>query len=225
MGGENLGESRAVDLTGKIMVVVIIIMFLVVVIAMCIHLFARNRNYWWRPQSESGRRFVFYSGEGEGEGEGGLDPGVVSSLPVLVGLEMEMEMECAVCLSEVVEGEKARLLPQCNHAFHVACIDMWFQSHSTCPLCRHPVSAPSPTNPHQTQTNSHPSSSPATLLIHIPTHTHIPSTSSSSSSSSSLSPSSTIFPQQDLKSPTTTSLKRLFCRDAPTSLDLQPPPI
>ncbi|KNA04688.1 hypothetical protein SOVF_197360 [Spinacia oleracea] len=37
------------------------------------------------------------------------------------------------------EGEKARLLPKCNHGFHVECIDMWFQSHSTCPLCRDSV--------------------------------------------------------------------------------------
>lgn len=45
-------------------------------------------------------------------------------------------MECAVCLSEFREGEVGRKLPKCNHSFHIDCIDMWFLSHSTCPLCR-----------------------------------------------------------------------------------------
>ncbi|KAJ8764135.1 hypothetical protein K2173_005044 [Erythroxylum novogranatense] len=44
--------------------------------------------------------------------------------------------ECAICLSEFVEGEELRVLPQCNHAFHVACVDMWLGSHSSCPSCR-----------------------------------------------------------------------------------------
>lgn len=51
-------------------------------------------------------------------------------------------MDCAVCLSEFEEGETGRVLPKCNHSFHIDCIDMWFQSHSTCPLCRAPVEAP-----------------------------------------------------------------------------------
>ncbi|KAI3968503.1 hypothetical protein MKX01_007813 [Papaver californicum] len=45
-------------------------------------------------------------------------------------------LECAVCLSEFEENEIGRMLPKCKHSFHVECIDMWFHSHSTCPLCR-----------------------------------------------------------------------------------------
>ncbi|KAF3530894.1 hypothetical protein DY000_02042742 [Brassica cretica] len=45
-------------------------------------------------------------------------------------------IDCAVCLSEFEDGEPGRVLPSCKHAFHVECIDMWFHSHSTCPLCR-----------------------------------------------------------------------------------------
>uniref|UniRef100_A0A5B7BYM5 RING-type E3 ubiquitin transferase n=1 Tax=Davidia involucrata TaxID=16924 RepID=A0A5B7BYM5_DAVIN len=48
---------------------------------------------------------------------------------------------CAVCLHDVSHGERYRKLPKCNHCFHVDCIDPWFQSHSTCPLCRRQVSA------------------------------------------------------------------------------------
>ncbi|KAH7576139.1 hypothetical protein ACOSQ2_003913 [Xanthoceras sorbifolium] len=46
---------------------------------------------------------------------------------------------CAVCLEGIAEGEKFRRLPECKHCFHVECIDAWFQSRSTCPLCRNDV--------------------------------------------------------------------------------------
>ncbi|KAF5737289.1 zinc finger family protein [Tripterygium wilfordii] len=45
--------------------------------------------------------------------------------------------ECAICLGEFVDGEKVRVLPKCNHGFHVRCIDRWLVSHSSCPNCRH----------------------------------------------------------------------------------------
>lgn len=44
--------------------------------------------------------------------------------------------ECAVCLSEFQENESLRLLPKCDHAFHLPCIDTWLRTHSNCPLCR-----------------------------------------------------------------------------------------
>lgn len=28
------------------------------------------------------------------------------------------------------------LVPKCNHAFHIYCIDTWLRSHTNCPLCR-----------------------------------------------------------------------------------------
>ncbi|GMJ08553.1 Arabidopsis Toxicos en Levadura 72, DAF-Like gene 1 [Hibiscus trionum] len=45
--------------------------------------------------------------------------------------------ECPICLGEFVGGEKVRVLPKCNHGFHVRCIDTWLLSHSSCPNCRH----------------------------------------------------------------------------------------
>ncbi|KAF3341342.1 RING-H2 finger protein ATL8-like protein [Carex littledalei] len=44
--------------------------------------------------------------------------------------------ECAICLGEFAEGERIRVLPPCGHGFHVACIDMWLGTHSSCPSCR-----------------------------------------------------------------------------------------
>ncbi|KAK7287096.1 hypothetical protein RIF29_00134 [Crotalaria pallida] len=45
--------------------------------------------------------------------------------------------ECPICLGEFENGDKVRMLPKCNHEFHVTCIDTWLLSHSSCPNCRH----------------------------------------------------------------------------------------
>ncbi|KAJ9706425.1 hypothetical protein PVL29_001770 [Vitis rotundifolia] len=58
------------------------------------------------------------------------------------------EAECAICLSEFVEGEGIRVMGQCKHGFHVQCIQEWLSSHSSCPTCRGsclPTSAHLPT--------------------------------------------------------------------------------
>ncbi|XP_019462851.1 PREDICTED: RING-H2 finger protein ATL78-like [Lupinus angustifolius] len=47
-----------------------------------------------------------------------------------------LDTECVICLSEFDNDDKVRLLPKCNHAFHVTCIDKWLSSHSSCPKCR-----------------------------------------------------------------------------------------
>lgn len=68
----------------------------------------------------------------------GIKPSVLRSIPVVDfdSREFKDDVECVVCLSNLVDGDKARLLPSCNHWFHADCIDSWFRSHSTCPICR-----------------------------------------------------------------------------------------
>ncbi|CAH8260058.1 unnamed protein product [Arabidopsis lyrata] len=47
--------------------------------------------------------------------------------------------ECLICLGDFEDGEKVRVLPKCNHGFHVRCIDTWLLSRSSCPTCRQSI--------------------------------------------------------------------------------------
>ncbi|EOY34153.1 hypothetical protein QUC31_018580 [Theobroma cacao] len=75
-----------------------------------------------------------------------MESTVIHSLPISQYKKENKEepqpsnTDCAVCLGEFEEGDLLRHLPNCTHAFHISCIDTWFQSHSSCPLCRSSVS-------------------------------------------------------------------------------------
>ncbi|OMO95178.1 Zinc finger, RING-type [Corchorus capsularis] len=62
------------------------------------------------------------------------------------------EAECAICLSEFVEGEGIQVLAKCKHGFHVQCIQQWLSSHSSCPTCRSSCLSPPPS----TEETTHP---------------------------------------------------------------------
>jgi hypothetical protein len=68
----------------------------------------------------------------DSRGIGGDDEEAVSSCVVV----------CPVCLEGVHGGEMVRQLPACKHIFHVECVDMWLQSHRTCPMCRAVIKPP-----------------------------------------------------------------------------------
>uniref|UniRef100_A0A7C8ZFD3 RING-type E3 ubiquitin transferase n=1 Tax=Opuntia streptacantha TaxID=393608 RepID=A0A7C8ZFD3_OPUST len=76
----------------------------------------------------------------------GLKKSALRKIPVVVyGSENDGSgpgSECPICLGEFVDGEKVRVLPNCNHGFHVRCIDTWLGSHSSCPNCRHSLLEP-----------------------------------------------------------------------------------
>ncbi|KFK38478.1 hypothetical protein AALP_AA3G118200 [Arabis alpina] len=69
----------------------------------------------------------------------GLKKRVLKQIPVGLygsGIINMKATECLICLGDFVEGEKVRVLPKCNHGFHVKCIDTWLLSRSSCPTCR-----------------------------------------------------------------------------------------
>ncbi|ESQ27971.1 hypothetical protein EUTSA_v10018579mg [Eutrema salsugineum] len=69
----------------------------------------------------------------------GLQQSIINSITICSykrGDGLIERTDCPVCLSEFEEDESLRLLPKCNHAFHISCIDTWLRSHTNCPLCR-----------------------------------------------------------------------------------------
>ncbi|CAJ2650286.1 unnamed protein product [Trifolium pratense] len=66
----------------------------------------------------------------------GLSPLDLEKIPKITGKELVAPTECAVCLDEIDNEQPARLVPGCNHAFHVQCADTWLSKHPLCPLCR-----------------------------------------------------------------------------------------
>lgn len=43
---------------------------------------------------------------------------------------------CAICQDAMENSQSIRRINRCQHAFHRSCIDTWFESGVTCPICR-----------------------------------------------------------------------------------------
>lgn len=74
----------------------------------------------------------------------GVDKTLLETIPIFSVAEVKLDdfaRECVVCLGDLEDEDKVRLLPNCNHAFHLQCIDEWFVEHDSCPLCRSPILA------------------------------------------------------------------------------------
>ncbi|EXB75600.1 RING-H2 finger protein ATL11 [Morus notabilis] len=82
------------------------------------------------------------SSPGWATGARGLDPDNIETFPTFVYKTVKGHkigkgsLECAVCLNEFEDSETLRLIPKCDHVFHLDCIDVWLVSHATCPVCR-----------------------------------------------------------------------------------------
>lgn len=110
---------------------------------------SRRRALLTRQQTEQG----FVVGEEHDDGSvvdhpiwyirtPGLQQSIINAITVVKYKKDEGLIDgsdCSVCLSEFEEDENLRLLPKCNHAFHLPCIDTWLRSHTNCPMCRAPI--------------------------------------------------------------------------------------
>ncbi|KAJ7546627.1 hypothetical protein O6H91_08G047600 [Diphasiastrum complanatum] len=122
----------------RIMISAVIVLFAVIIFILGLHLYAKCSCRNVQSHHRIYQLEFMLSEAVESEQNVGLDKAGIESLPTFIykrGL-MTKGVECAVCLSEFEEKEGGRLLPKCNHVFHIECIGTWFKSHSTCPLCR-----------------------------------------------------------------------------------------
>ncbi|KAK1393347.1 E3 ubiquitin-protein ligase EL5 [Heracleum sosnowskyi] len=131
------------NVSGKIMVTAIISLSFVVLLVTLLHIYvrcvlrrqARRRTSLWQ--------IGLFTTAPEPP-KTGLDETVLGSLPTFVFKQdhKARTIECTVCLSNFEDGEIIRILPNCKHNFHVACIDTWLSANSTCPVCRTEVEPP-----------------------------------------------------------------------------------
>ncbi|KAL7143686.1 hypothetical protein ABFS83_08G208700 [Erythranthe nasuta] len=132
------------DMNSKIMLTAIISLSFVVILVTILHIYAR---FLLRRQSRRQaelRRLGFITNiqSAVEPPKTGLDPAVMAALPLFIFRKTTSDddetnsTECSVCLSILEDGETARTLPNCKHTFHAECIDKWFDTNSTCPICR-----------------------------------------------------------------------------------------
>ncbi|KAF8106813.1 hypothetical protein N665_0131s0016 [Sinapis alba] len=57
----------------------------------------------------------------------------VENLPTVKVCE---PLQCSVCLEDFEKGSEAKEMP-CKHKFHIRCIVLWLELHSSCPVCRY----------------------------------------------------------------------------------------
>ncbi|KAM7263766.1 hypothetical protein ACFE04_001449 [Oxalis oulophora] len=65
----------------------------------------------------------------------------LESYPKLVFSEAKIEKGatttcCSICLEDYEEKDMVRIIPECEHLFHIKCVDPWLKKNSSCPICR-----------------------------------------------------------------------------------------
>ncbi|KAK8557977.1 hypothetical protein V6N13_050327 [Hibiscus sabdariffa] len=116
-------------------------MVIILAALLCALICALGLNSIMRCALRCGRRFGLDASEETADrlaAARGLKKSALQKIPVAVyspGVNVK-GTDCPICLGEFMDGEKVRVLPKCNHGFHVRCIDTWLMSRSSCPTCR-----------------------------------------------------------------------------------------
>ncbi|OMO63694.1 Zinc finger, RING-type [Corchorus capsularis] len=115
-------------------------MVIILAALLCALICALGLNSIVRCALRCSRRFAFESPDETTArlATTGLKKSALRQIPVAIyssGINLKAT-DCPICLGEFSDGEKVRVLPKCNHGFHVRCIDTWLLSHSSCPTCR-----------------------------------------------------------------------------------------
>lgn len=138
MGFQAGNSDPTIKVNAFTIILAMVILFGSVVLLVLVYLCAQH--YWRSISARRRAQLILTTGELPAACRG-LDPDVLRSLPVTIYKPGDFKggIECAVCLTDLSAGEETRLLEKCSHGFHLECIDLWFASHTTCPVCRCPV--------------------------------------------------------------------------------------
>ncbi|MED6205399.1 hypothetical protein PIB30_017211 [Stylosanthes scabra] len=131
MSDDNVHPSKALVIS------VLIVMFTITFLLLAYVRFCKLHAVGLQPNGIQGRTLTRNESRFSG-----INREIIEKLPFFrfSSLKGSKEgLECTVCLSRFEDSEVLRLLPKCQHAFHINCIDKWLESHSTCPLCRYRV--------------------------------------------------------------------------------------
>ncbi|CAL5208271.1 unnamed protein product [Lathyrus oleraceus] len=130
----------AIAIIGILATAFLLVSYYIFVIKCCLNW---HRIDLLRRFSPSRRRQDPTTGYSPGTEPRGLEEAVIRLIPV-IHFKSEDEntdsAECAVCLNDFQQDEKLRIIPNCNHVFHIDCIDVWLQNNANCPLCRTSIS-------------------------------------------------------------------------------------
>ncbi|MCD7451439.1 hypothetical protein HAX54_011846 [Datura stramonium] len=113
--------------------------------APCDSCFIQNLLYTWNLRNNPNGTPIGTRISANGQG---LDPAIIKSFPTFTYSSVKdyrkekYGLECAICLVEFEDDSLLRLVTSCNHVYHQDCIDLWLESHKTCPVCRAKLDSP-----------------------------------------------------------------------------------
>jgi hypothetical protein len=71
--------------------------------------------------------------------ENPVNEAIINLLPEIVIEDINKlpteKRDCIICLNKFEVNEKVLILP-CTHIYHKTCINDWFKSQDTCPICK-----------------------------------------------------------------------------------------
>lgn len=108
--------------------------FISILVCYCLSRNSRRRRHIERTRNQTTRSPM--SSIASVTTDVGLKEEALKTLPEFVYSSASGKLECPVCLEDFKEEDKGRVLPVCEHYFHMECVDLWLMSNSTCPVCR-----------------------------------------------------------------------------------------
>jgi hypothetical protein len=79
-----------------------------------------------------------------------------SKTELLTATDTDTGENCSICSSNYTTNQIIRKITGCSHKFHQECVDRWFATNSTCPICRINLNTPLEQNRRPSQRNNSP---------------------------------------------------------------------